>query len=354
MILSYHNNNHFDLLYAAKENLSSNVLYESFQDIKINQSFEKSQIKLSGTEFNNNYVKCNFINAKNLYDEIFIFLLSISKYEKEIKNLQLQNPKWHYNQILSKFDLIYPKRMEGKDSSAVEKRKNFRKYIESYCLDNNNRLCILNPISSRKNENEYFKIPYEHEKEIIINDNHSNFNHAGRDITYQNIINNKWYWYGMVEDIKNYIKSCPNCDTSNKYKKLKKKKKIIIENEPHYRYVADLWHLPKKITQLVGYKYILDIVDHFSKWYYGYLLYTKEAEEVLKNIEMFIENFGKPKILQTDNGKEFDNQILKTYCTKNEIKLIHSSPYHPQKNGADEVTHKEIQKYIFNEYLDKK
>ena len=79
MILSYHNNNHFDLLYAAKENLSSNVLYESFQDIKINQSFEKSQIKLSGTEFNNNYVKCNFINAKNLYDEIFIFLLSISK-----------------------------------------------------------------------------------------------------------------------------------------------------------------------------------------------------------------------------------------------------------------------------------
>ena len=69
-----------------------------------------------------------------------------------------------------------------------------------------------------------------------------------------------------------------------KFKKLKSKKIIIIENGPHYRYVDDLW-----------------------------LLYSKEGKEILKNIEIFIENFGKPVILQTDNGKEFDNQYLKTY-----------------------------------------
>ena len=34
--------------------------------------------------------------------------------------------------------------------------------------------------------------------------------------------------------------------------------------------------------------------------------------------------------------------------------MIHSSPYHPQTNGAVEVTHKEIQKYIFNEYIKNK
>ena len=54
----------------------------------------------------------------------------------------------------------------------------------------------------------------------------------------------------------------------------------------------------------------------------------KEWKEILKNIEIFIENFGKPVILQTDNGKEFDNQYLKTYCADNDIKLINSSPYH--------------------------
>ena len=37
-----------------------------------------------------------------------------------------------------------------------------------------------------------------------------------------------------------------------------------------------------------------------------------------------------------------------------DIKLINSSPYHPQTNGASEVTHKEIQKYICNEFISNK
>ena len=60
------------------------------------------------------------------------------------------------------------------------------------------------------------------------------------------------------------------------------------------------------------------------------------------------------KILQVDNGKEIDNQYIKQYCIEYDIKLILSSLYHPQTNGSVEVTHKEIQKYIFNEYLNKK
>ena len=61
-----------------------------------------------------------------------------------------------------------------------------------------------------------------------------------------------------------------------------------------------------------------------------------------------------PKFYKLIMEKEFDNQYIKYYCIENDIKLIHSSPYHPQTNGSVEVTHKEIQKYIFNEYLNKK
>ena len=354
MILSYHNNDHFDLIYSKNEYLPTNTLYKSIKNIKINENIKKESLKITGTKFTNNYVKGNFKNSPNLYNEIANFLFSIKELENEINDLQRQNPNWHYNQILSKFDLKYPKRLEGKDKNSLEKKKNFRKYLDNYILDNNNRLCVLNPISKKDVEKKYYKIPYEHEKENIINDNHSNFNHAGREATYQNIINNNWYWYGMVDEIKKFIKACPNCNTSNKFQKLKGKNKIILENGPHYRYVADLWQIPKEISRKVEYKYILDIVDHFSKWYYGYLLHSKEAEEVLKNIEIYIENFGKPKILQTDNGKEFDNQHINNYCKENDIKLIHSSPYHPQTNGTVEVTHKEIQKYIFNAYMTNK
>ena len=35
----------------------------------------------------------------------------------------------------------------------------------------------------------------------------------------------------------------------------------------------------------------------------------------------------------------------------NNIRLIHSSPYHPQTNGVYEAVHKEIRKYIYNEFI---
>jgi len=69
---------------------------------------------------------------------------------------------------------------------------------------------------------------------------------------------------------------------------------------------------------------------------------------------MFIESFGKYKILQVDNGTEFKNKLLEGYCKENNIKLIHSSPYHPQTNGVCEVVHKEIRKYIYTEFFKNK
>ena len=81
----------------------------------------------------------------------------------------------------------------------------------------------------------------------------------------------------MTRDIQDIINTCPYCTNSTKFKKLKKRNKIIIENGPHYRYVADLWNLPKDIADSSEYKYVLDIVDHFSKWDYGYPLKSKSV-----------------------------------------------------------------------------
>ena len=61
-----------------------------------------------------------------------------------------------------------------------------------------------------------------------------------------------------------------------------KKNKNIIDNGPHYKYIDDLWHLPYYIFKKTGYNYIIDIVDHFSKWYFGYLLENKESNSCFK------------------------------------------------------------------------
>lgn len=71
--------------------------------------------------------------------------------------------------------------MLGKNSTDDKKRQIFRKQASKYILDENNRLCVLNPINeTNKKEKVYYKIPYYHENNILINQYHINNNHCDR------------------------------------------------------------------------------------------------------------------------------------------------------------------------------
>lgn len=54
-----------------------------------------------------------------------------------------------------------------------------------------------------------------------------------------------------------------------------------------------------------GSKFIMNVKDHFTKFNWLFSLPTKEASQVATNLKNIFYTFGPPKILQTDNGKEF-------------------------------------------------
>ena len=347
MIIHYITNFHFELIFDKNYNTNDSCITKDinkFDKIKTNQN-----IKFSGTEYNFKYIETNFNNNKNIYDDIYKFLKSIKHNQIEIDKLKKKYPKMQINQIYSKFNLYYPKCLNNND----KKKRKFRKLASKFILDNNGRLCIVNPINNKNNSSDIYKIPLANEKITLVKNFHYNNSHSGRNVTVQLLLDNKWYWHGINTDVLSIIKSCPGCANKNKFKKIFKNNKIIIEEGPHFRYIADLWELPNEIFEVSGFKFIIDVIDHFSKWYYGYLLPNKEAKNVLNKIEQYILSFGVPKILQCDNGGEFKNSLLENYCINNNIKLIFSSPYHPQTNGACESVHKEIRKHILSQYLNK-
>ena len=127
--------------------------------------------------------------------------------------------------------------------------------------------------------------------------------------------------------------------------KSKREKTItILSHGPRDRYVADLWYLPEYLKGHSNYLYVLDIIDHFSKYCNSYLLNTKEKYEVFTHIRDFIEKNGKPNYLVTDNGTEFKNKLLTEYCQVNKIKFIHGLPYRPHSQGVVERLHRIIKK----------
>ena len=201
-----------------------------------------------------------------------MFLKSIKNNDNEIEKLKNKYPKMHYNQILTKFEIYYPQYMKGDDNKKVKMRRKFRKLAFKFIINIDNRLCIKNPLKKLSDESEPYKIPLQSEKISLVKNLHCSNNHCGRDQTVHLLYENKWYWHNINEDILNIIKSCPGCGNKNKYKKIFKKNIKINDEGPHFRYIADLWQLPNEIYNKSGYIYIIDIIDHFSKWYYGYLL----------------------------------------------------------------------------------
>ena len=113
------------------------------------------------------------------------------------------------------------------------------------------------------------------------------------------------------------------------------------------RYQADTVFLSDYLVGNTGQRYLLTIVDHFSKFGYATLMHTKTGIEVLTSFKEFLKLIGKPDILQTDNGREFNNEEMKVFLKNQKIEYIRGSPYHPQNQGVVEGLNRTIQNFLY-------
>ena len=94
-------------------------------------------------------------------------------------------------------------------------------------------------------------------------------------------------------------------------------------------------------------KFLLVPIDYFTKWVEAEALATitetKVQNFVWKNI---VCRFGFPRTIISDNGRQFDSQAFKSFCSNLGIRNKYSSPGHPQANGQTEVTNRTLLRLI--------
>ena len=101
---------------------------------------------------------------------------------------------------------------------------------------------------------------------------------------------------------------------------------------------------PIAVQQL---KFLIVGIDYFTKWVEAETLATITKKNVRNFVwRHIICRYGIPKVLVSNNGKQFDNDSFQDFCSQLGIKNHYSSPAHPQANGQVEVTNQSLLKII--------
>ena len=105
-------------------------------------------------------------------------------------------------------------------------------------------------------------------------------------------------------------------------------KKNYITNKTDVFYTDDTWSLD--ILDLKdygpannrGYRYVLVVIDNFSKFGWTSPLKNKNAQTIKDSFENILTSSKRsPNLIETDRGKEFYNNIFQEFLNKNNIKL---------------------------------
>ena len=141
-------------------------------------------------------------------------------------------------------------------------------------------------------------------------------------------------WDGLKEDCEKVYKSCVACQKNTIVKKGYNPQQSITANYPMEAVAIDTMG-PYPASDDT-YHFILIVVDVFSRFVWLMPLKSKCAPVIAKKLFKLFVNFGHPKIIQSDNGTEFINDIIDHLRLLFSWEHRRSTPYYPQSNGIAE------------------
>ena len=121
------------------------------------------------------------------------------------------------------------------------------------------------------------------------------------------------YWPGLRQDVRTYVVSCTVCIARKSPCPRRAPIGHVAVGRRWERVAMDL--LDMSITSAKGNRYVLVMVDCFSRWTEACPLSDKTAISVA---DAFFSNivcrFGMPSVIHSDQGQEFENKVMHELC----------------------------------------
>jgi hypothetical protein len=177
-------------------------------------------------------------------------------------------------------------------------------------------------------------VPQLSERANLVRHAHEELGHFGVKRTYS-LLQGQYWWRGMQKDVQQFVSKCMACD---------RVRSSFNAPTPHlhplpimglgYRWSLDFAG-PLPVTSRHN-RYVLVMVEHFSKWIELVALPDKYSEGVAYAfLDRVLSHFGAPAEVLTDQGTEFRGEF-QDLCDKCLIDQRTTSQDHPKADGLAE------------------
>ena len=134
----------------------------------------------------------------------------------------------------------------------------------------------------------------------------------------------------MLNDTTIHIKQCERC---LKFKALPEKAPVENIDATYPMELVHMDYLTIEANEGGKDVHILVITDHFTQYAQAIVSSSQTAKCTAQNLwDKFIVHYGLPEKILTDQGHNFESDLLKELCDLAQVKKIRTS-YHPQNNG---------------------
>jgi len=199
-------------------------------------------------------------------------------------------------------------------------------------LNNAKSYCYKDEKIWYKRNGKELEVPRPEERHEIIIKAHL-LGHFQKFSTY-NRLKDKYFWRNMIGDIEKAIKRCDNCIRNQKVPEVNNPANTLVVEGIFDRVGIDLvFGLPETKE---GYTGIMVITEYLTKYPYAKPIKSKTQEEVASVLLEYMSIFGPPKTILSDQGNEFNNQLMKRITNNLGVEHRVTSSYNPRTNGQTE------------------
>ena len=163
---------------------------------------------------------------------------------------------------------------------------------------------------------------------------HDGHGHQGVERTTA-LVQARCYWPHLRASIEKWCRECQRCQVAKATRpSVKVSMGHLLATRPLEIVAIDFTSIERSSD---GYEHLLIVTDVFTKFTQAYPTRDQKAHTVVKILtERWFYTYGVPTQIHSDQGRNFESELVRQLCRLYGVRKTRTTPYHPQGNGQCE------------------